>query len=181
VKLTARKTADVEYIQALPTLGDVGLVIVDDFHKLPDGTKEQLADYLKTLADSSNAGTKIVVIGIRKAGESLISFASDLMNRIDVITFENNPEFKVRELIEKGEQALNTKINVADEIVSAAHGSFYIAQLLCHEACILSNALSAATSRRPLRSASRPRDPMCGTGSVVSCMSLAGSFARAPR
>lgn len=105
-KLTARKKADVEYIAALPELGAVGTVIVDDFHKLEDKSKQSLADYLKTLADESRTDVKIVIIGINKAGERLVSFASDLVNRIDIITFENNPEHKVRELIGKGETAL---------------------------------------------------------------------------
>src|SRR4029079_5944669 len=32
-KLSARRPRDVEYIEALPDLGAVGVVIVDDFHK----------------------------------------------------------------------------------------------------------------------------------------------------
>src|SRR4051812_35417899 len=33
-KLSARRPNDIEYIESLPTLGKVGLVVVDDFHKL---------------------------------------------------------------------------------------------------------------------------------------------------
>ena len=80
-KLSARRPMDVEYIETLPSLGDVGLVIVDDFHKLPDTTRAALADYMKTLADDESRGTKIVVVDINKAGENLISFAHDLVNR----------------------------------------------------------------------------------------------------
>jgi hypothetical protein len=134
-KFSARRPADAEYIETLPSLGRVGLVIVDDFHKLADSTRAALADYMKTLADDESAGTKIVVVGINKAGENLISFAHDLVNRIDVIPFESNPDESVKQVITKGTEALNISINVQDEIVSAAQGSFYIAQMLAQEVC----------------------------------------------
>src|SRR6185312_5649356 len=47
-KLSARKPADVEYIEALPGMGAVGICIVDDCHKLSDSTRSRLADYMKT-------------------------------------------------------------------------------------------------------------------------------------
>lgn len=141
LKLTPRKRADIDYIEALPELGSIGLVIIDDFHKLPDTSKARLADYMKTLADEERTDSKVVVVGINRAGERLVHFAGDLVNRIDIIKFENNPEHKVRMLIRKGEKALNMSINVADEIVAAAQGSFYIAQMLCHEVCVRSGIL----------------------------------------
>jgi hypothetical protein len=140
-KLSARRPMDVEYIETLPTLGDVGLVIVDDFHKLPDATRASLADYMKTLADEESRGTKIVVVGINKAGENLISFAHDLVNRIDVIPFETNPNDRVRQVVARGAEALNVDINVEDEIVTAAQGSFYLAQMLAREVCQRAGAL----------------------------------------
>ena len=145
-KFSARKKADVEYIDVLPTMGDVGLVIVDDFHRLPDETKQALADYLKTLADEEQTDVKIVVVGINRAGERLVGFAADLVNRIDVIRFENNPEHKVAELVRKGEAALDISINVVDEIVAASQGSFYVAQLLAHEVCLKTGVTERARS-----------------------------------
>jgi len=134
-KLSSRRPQDVEYIEALPGLGGVGVVIVDDFHKLPDRTRAALADYMKTLADEESEKTKIIVVGINKAGENLIGFAHDLVNRLDVIPFESNPDDKVHELIKLGAAALNVTINVEDEIVAAAQGSFYLAQMLSQEVC----------------------------------------------
>lgn len=134
-KLSARRPNDVEYIESLPSLGKVGLVIVDDFHKLPDATRAALADYMKTLADEESKGTKIIVVGITKAGENLIGFAHDLVNRIDVIPFESNPDDSVRQAVTRGAEALNIEINVQDEIVTGAQGSFYVAQMLAREVC----------------------------------------------
>jgi hypothetical protein len=149
-KLSARRPADVEYIETLPSLGDVGLVIVDDFHKLADTTRASLADYMKTLADQESVKTKIVVVGINKAGENLISFAHDLVNRIDVIPFETNPDESVEKVITKGAAALNIDINVREEIVSAAQGSFYIAQMLAREVCQRARVLERQDSLTPV-------------------------------
>ena len=142
-KLSARRPRDVEYIEDLPNLGGVGLVLVDDFHKLPDRTRAALADYMKILADEESTESKIVVVGINKAGENLISFAHDLVNRVDIIPFEVNSNEKVRQLLRLGEAALNIDINVEEEIVASSQGSFYLAQMLGREVCQRAGILSA--------------------------------------
>lgn len=138
-KLSARLPDDVEYISMLPTLGKVGTVVVDDFHKLPTVARQTLADYMKTLADRSSTDVKLIVIGINRAGENLIQFAHDLVNRLDVVPFESNPDDRVRDLVSKGETALNICLNVSDEIVSSSKGSFFLAQMLALEACLACN------------------------------------------
>ena len=134
--LSGRREADVDVIKNLPTMGDLGLIIIDDFHRLEDKIKHSIADFIKMLADEDSKVSKVVIIGINNAGQALINYASDLTGRIDRISFESNSEEKIRELVEKGEEALNVKINIADEIVSEANGSFHIAQMLCHETCL---------------------------------------------
>jgi len=150
-KLSARRPRDVEYIDALPNIGDAGLAIVDDFHKLAESTRAALADYIKTLADDESPGTKVVIVGINKAGASLISFAHDLVNRIDIIPFESNSNDRVRLVVEKGADALNIEINVADEIVAAAQGSFYIAQMLAREVCQRAEVLERREEKKRLQ------------------------------
>ncbi len=91
---------------------------------------------MKTLADEDSINSKLILIGINKAGDSLISFSPDLNNRIDTIKFEANPEEKVAEMLTLGEKALNVELNIKSEIVSESKGSFHIAQLLAKETCI---------------------------------------------
>ena len=93
-KLSGRNPDDYDLIVALPEMGNVGLVLIDDFHRLPNETKFLLADYIKLLADREDKQSKIIVVGINKAGQSLINYASDLTGRIDTISFEANPEEK---------------------------------------------------------------------------------------
>jgi hypothetical protein len=147
VNLSARKQDDVAFIRELPRQLPIGTVLIDDFHRLDDETRRAIADLMKTLADESATHSKVIVLGITNAGQSLILFGKDLANRIEVIPFEANPPHKIEELLGKGEAALNVDINIKDELVSAAQGSFYIAQMLAYHTCIRSNVLSTANPR----------------------------------
>jgi len=149
-KLSPRRPKDIEYIAEIPSMGAVGVIIIDDFHKLSTDIRSMLADYMKTLADEESSGTKIIAIGINKAGFNLISFAHDLVNRIDVITFESNPDDKVLSLVRQGANELNIDISVANEIVDAAQGSFYLAQMLSREICKRDGITERAETHRPL-------------------------------
>lgn len=134
--LSGRDPGDIESIKLIPELHEAGMVIIDDFHRLDDTIKHSIAEHLKVLADREDQKTKIVLIGINKAGDSLIHFAADLNNRVDTIHFEINDIARVRELIMKGEQALNIKIAHLEELATDAAGSFHITQILCHELCL---------------------------------------------
>ncbi|MER6551498.1 TIR domain-containing protein [Streptomyces sp. NPDC005317] len=141
VLLSARSPSDVEYIELLHELGKFGTVVIDDFHRLQESVKSQISDLLKIMADGEDAGRKIVIIGINEAGRSLIKASPDLSNRIDVIRFEVEPATKIEELVRAGEAALNVEFAARSLIVEKSRGSFYLAQLLCMEACVLSEVL----------------------------------------
>ncbi len=142
-KLSARVPADLDYINLLPDLTRFGLVVVDDFHKLPQDVRDRLADLLKTLADVESDESKLVVVGINQAGYSLVQHAPDLVNRIDTIRFEVEPEHKIEDCVHLGDAALNVEIEAKEQIVEGAAGSFYLAQLLCHGACVAAGVLDA--------------------------------------
>lgn len=143
LRLSARRSDDIDLIRELPSIPDAGTIIVDDFHRLDMATRQMLADYMKVLADEERMDVKLVVIGINKAGDALVRFAPDLNSRIETIPFESNPDEKVREVIELGEQALNVKFSAKDDMIEAAAGSFFIAQYLCHESCLQANIIEA--------------------------------------
>lgn len=76
--LSARRRQDVELIRDLPGMPSFGTVLIDDFHRLPTDLRAEIADLLKLLADEEAQDRKVIVIGINRAGESLIKFAHDL-------------------------------------------------------------------------------------------------------
>ena len=116
-KFSARKKEDKEYIELIPEWKGVGTVIIDDFHILPTNMKSAVADYMKILADEEREEDKLILIGINKAGDSLIKLAPDLNNRVDTIKLERNPDEKIEELITLGEQALNIQFPTKKEIL----------------------------------------------------------------
>jgi hypothetical protein len=148
LSLSARKQSDLEYIVELPTLGELGTVIVDDFHRLDDSTKAHLSDFMKILADAESASSKLILIGINKAGQQLVKFAHDLGLRIDVFKFETNSDEQIEKLIALGEAALNVKLPDTAAITRHAQGSFQIAQLLCHKLCVLDHITETAAAQR---------------------------------
>lgn len=141
--LSARRPADVSRIAALSEAQDFGTVVIDDFHRLDERVKRALADLLKLLADAEDESRKIIIVGINKAGHALIDSAADLSNRVDVVRFEVEPASKVADLVSQGCAALGIQIAARDQIVSAAAGSFHLAQILCLEACVQAGCLDA--------------------------------------
>lgn len=168
LRLSARRLSDRDLIADLPNIDSAGVVVIDDFHRLDPTTRLAIADHLKVLADEEREDTKIVIIGINRAGESLLSFAPDLSGRIEVIKFEVNPDDRVKELIDKGSEALNIEISVADEIIRAADGSFNIAQMLCHDACLSADVTETSNEPRTVNASyelvkERVLDRLAGT------------------
>ena len=134
--MSARDPKDLEYIALLPELSDIGNVIIDDFHRIDEPTKRSISDLLKVTADAEDPGRKLVLIGINEAGKALIDSSPDLGNRVEVIRFEVEPEHKIEELVSSGERALDVSLEARSHIIGNASGSFYIAQLLCLNACL---------------------------------------------
>ncbi|MBY8212387.1 ATP-binding protein [Vibrio fluvialis] len=136
--LSARKRKDIAPICELLKEDAFGTVVIDDFHKLNEDLKKEFSDLLKILADEGGDESKLILVGINKTGNSLINYSSDLRNRIDIIRFESNSDTKIVELLEKGEKALNIEIDIKSSIVQDSHGSFHLAQMLAHHACLKS-------------------------------------------
>jgi hypothetical protein len=140
-KLSARIPQDTEYLEMLPELGSFGTVVIDDFHRLEASAQARIADLLKVTADSEDPNRKLVLIGINEAGGTLIEASPDLTGRIDVIRFEAETSSKITELVEAGEKVAKVKFDAGPLLVEKAGGSFFIAQMLCLEACIQAGVL----------------------------------------
>ena len=134
--LSARKPSDTSLIKELSSMRSIGVVVVDDFHRLPTAEKQSLSDFVKTLADEEDSTSKVILIGINRAGQTLVEYAPDLLHRVEIVRFGRTNVERVAQLIELGERVLNCKIEIADDIAQEAEGSFAMAQVLCHEACL---------------------------------------------
>jgi hypothetical protein len=134
--LSTRKAADVELINDLHTMQRIGVVVVDDFHRLPASSKQTLTDFVKVLADEEDESSKVILIGINQAGETLVEYAPDVLHRVEIIKVGRTNLERIMQMIKLGEAALNCRLAIGDEIAQEAEGSFAMAQVLCHEACL---------------------------------------------
>lgn len=129
--LTARNPEHLDRIKNI-SKNHLGIVAIDDFHRLDESTKREISNYMKFLADTEENLRKLIIIGIPNTGNKLISFGYDLATRIDIFELSKVPSEKIELLIEKGEYALNVRFAKKSEIINAANGSLNIAQFLCH-------------------------------------------------
>lgn len=147
--LSARREEDRAEIRAIcEHIDNIGLVIVDDFHRLPHDLQERLGDAIKVLSDEENSTSKLVLVGINRAGQSLIDHSPDLLHRVETIKFGRTNIERIVELIEKGEHALNCVFTNKHEISEESEGSFAMAQVLCHEACLQADLIETAPEHR---------------------------------
>jgi hypothetical protein len=147
-ELSAR---DPDHVKLMKTLRQwhQGLVVIDDFHRLPDDLKQMIVDYIKFLADTGPLDKKLVIIGIPQTGRSLIELSFDINTRISSFPLTKVSNSKILELIQKGEVALNITFNRKDEIVLEAAGSLVIAQILCRHIAINENILKTQLMPMP--------------------------------
>lgn len=134
--LSGRKEADIELMGELPETKGFGIVLLDDFHRVPPDLKLKISNLVKTLADEESKSDKLIIIGINKAGEHLFSYGHDLGLRLDVFKMETGNDESLLELVQKGELALRISILHKEEFVRCAIGSFQILQMLCHYLCL---------------------------------------------
>lgn len=149
--LSARKPVDADLIRELPSMRSIGVVVVDDFHRLPTVAKQQITDFIKTLADEEDISSKVILIGINKAGQTLVEYAPDLLHRVETIRFGRTNVERIAQLVKLGERALNCSIAIADDIAEEAEGSFAMAQVLCHEACLQGKLLDTHPTGAPAK------------------------------
>ncbi len=133
VELVADK--DRNQIMEIRSWHTEGTVIIDDFHRLDDLAAQEIADYMKYLADGNGAARKVVAVGIPGSGQKLMKFRYDLGNRIDELKFGPATNEQILEVIKLGEEKLGVSIKRKSDIVLASAGSFHIAQLLCYHIC----------------------------------------------
>lgn len=130
--IKSRDPGDLQQLKKILVTGlSGGHLIIDDFHRLPAELRAQVADLIKVVADSEAQDAKVTIIGINPVGASLLSSGMDLKGRYEKETLRRQPAHKIRELIERGEQAANIRFEHKERIVEESHGCFFIAQMLC--------------------------------------------------
>jgi len=127
-----------EHLQDIQTLQDWhrGTVIIDSFHVLDSALRRKIRDYLIELVNERYTQKKIIIIGTPLAHQKLIEdIPQQYLGAFGTYIFTKANDSFVRQIIEKGEEALNIVFEEKDKIVQLANGSLYIVQLLCYHLC----------------------------------------------
>lgn len=118
-----------------PWLKSFSVVVVDDVHHLTYDARHELARMLKLWHE---LGIKFFLIGIAKSSDEILGTDPELAIRNDVHTLASQGDGFLREVMTKGEEALN--ITFADAFASAAvraaKGLPAIFQAICRIACV---------------------------------------------
>lgn len=129
-RLTPRQFSDV----AAKLVGTRVLVVLDEFDraKSPEFRRD-IAELIKTLSDLS-ARVQLVIAGVATDLVDLMEHIPSIRRSIVALRVPAMSDEEVRALIENGVRASGVlfKPEAIDLIVSAAHGSPYLTNLVCH-------------------------------------------------
>ena len=126
-----------------------GHLVIDEFHALPSGARRDVANLIEVTCGERGPEAKITIIGVNNSGEMLFEGNTNLAGRVDFIEIrQRQPQRKIEELVEKGERSANVRFTNRDALVSAARGSFILAQQLCLKA--LADAAGGSTTSRDI-------------------------------
>lgn len=151
--LNVKDPSDVVQLDELlqrPTTGLRGYTIIDDFHDLDADRKRRLGRHAKVLADRDGQEAKLIFVGIPRVHESIMHEVPDLGARMTTVRIRRVEVAHIRELIEKGEHALNLRFTHKARLAVGAQGSFVIAQRLCENAVLKARIWQTASTRTQL-------------------------------
>ena len=137
-----------------PTAGDIEewlrvykLVVIDDVHHLTLAARTELASHLKLWHER---GIRLFMIGIAKTSEAILGQDPELAIRNDSWHLGPQDEDFARELLSKGQRALNIEFptQAMQTAVDAAQGSPSILQAIARIACVAADVLEEQQATR---------------------------------
>jgi hypothetical protein len=114
------------------------VIVIDDFHLLPQNQRATVGSRLKRISDLAFACStppKVILIGIPTSGTSLLADAYDLGPRLGSYRFTRASDREIERLVTEGEMALNVLFEDRDILLSESAGNFWLAQYICNKVC----------------------------------------------
>lgn len=116
-------------------LKDGGLLVIDDFHLLDKATQDRAARLIKHIADRGPQSAQVILVGVNLVSDTLLRDVPDLSGRYAKVSLRRQRDQTIARMIEAGEHAANIAFAQRDRLIELSCGSFFIAQLLCRQAC----------------------------------------------
>jgi hypothetical protein len=114
------------------------LIVVDDFHLLPQETRDGFGSILKRLSDRTfeqNNPPKAILIGIPTTGTALLAEANDLGPRLGSYRFKGASDGEINKLLDEGESALGVIFEDREYVLSESSQNFWLAQHIANKIC----------------------------------------------
>lgn len=118
------------------------VMVIDDFHILPESFRVEAGSDLKRISDlifDQSFPPKVILIGIPTAGVSLLASAQDLGPRLGSYRFKRATDKEIQRVISEGESELNIIFEDSDVILSESAGNYWLAQFICNKICAISD------------------------------------------
>lgn len=126
-----------DLVRALKAIEFNKLVVLEDFHYLPQETQEQFAFALKTVHETSKI--TFVIVAVWREENRLIVYNGDLAGRVISVDADAWSPADLRRVIEAGETLLNVQFPAAfkAQLITDSLNSVYVVQESCYKACKL--------------------------------------------
>jgi hypothetical protein len=130
-----------------PWLKSFSAIVIDDVHHLTYDARHELARMMKLWHEH---GIKFFLIGIAKSSDEILGTDPELAIRNDVHTLASQSEDFLREVLARGEAALNISFapTFASAAVPAAKGLPAIFQAICRIGCVEAGVESTRSETR---------------------------------
>lgn len=125
-------------------IGEKKLVwVIEDFHKIEETHKKQMAQIMKVFMDASTEyhNLKIIALGAVNSAREVVQYDSEMKSRISEIEVPLMHHDNLKSIIETGEQLLNVSFteNVKNRIITYSSGLPAVTHQLCLLLCELNN------------------------------------------
>lgn len=124
-----------DLVRALKGTGFNKLIVLEDFHYLPQEAQEQFSFALKTVHEASRI--TFIIVAVWREENRLIVYNGDLAGRVISVDADAWTPADLGKVIEAGEALLNVEFPLAFKanLIVDSLGSVYVVQESCYKAC----------------------------------------------
>lgn len=97
--------------------------LIEDFHKVEAGTRDQLADVLKVFSDNAHPRTTVVVLGASETATDVVSAPADISKRVAQIPVPPLDDDQLGRILDDGGRLMNVDFaEVREAIIRTSAG-----------------------------------------------------------
>lgn len=126
-----------DIISSLSEVNFSKIIVIEDFHYLPEQTQIDFSVALKAFHESSKLC--FIIVGVWLEEDKLTTFNGDLAGRLISINADRWEKEDFHELFKNSEKILNIKFaeKFKSDVIDMCNGSIFLVQQLCLQACEL--------------------------------------------